>query len=49
MIYRPAPDAIIYLGRVSAPDEQTAIKVAIERLMVTNVYQQRALIARKAP
>jgi hypothetical protein len=46
-IYRRTPKADIFLGRVKARDEQTAISLAIEKLAVTNRYHQRALVARK--
>jgi hypothetical protein len=47
-IYRRTPKADVFLGRVKARDEQSAISLAIEKLAVTNRYHQRALIARKA-
>ena len=46
-IYCRTPKADVFLGRVKAPDEQTAISIAIEKLAVTNRYHQRALVARK--
>ena len=46
-IFRRTPKADVFLGRVEAPDEQTAIAIAIEKLVVTNRYHQRALVARK--
>jgi hypothetical protein len=48
VIFRRTPKSDIFLGRVNAPDEQTAISTAIEKLAVTNRYHQRALVARKA-
>ena len=47
-IFRRTSKADIFLGRVEARDEQSAISRAIESLAVTNRYHQRALIARKA-
>ena len=46
-IFRRTPKADVFLGRVEAPDEQTAVAIAIEKLAVTNRYHQRALVARK--
>jgi hypothetical protein len=42
------PQSDVFLGRVNAPDEQTAISTAIVKPLVTNRYHQRTLIARKA-
>jgi hypothetical protein len=36
-----------FLGYVEAPDDKTAIKVAIEQFEITNPEQQRRLIARR--
>jgi hypothetical protein len=46
-IFRRTSTADVFLGRVEAPDEQTALSIAIEKLAVTNRYHQRALVARK--
>ena len=47
-IFRRTPKADVFLGRVKARDEQTAIAAAIEKLDVPNRHHQRALVARKA-
>lgn len=46
-IYRLTGRAI-YLGQVNAPDEASAIKIAIEELRVSNPEHQKRLVARKA-
>lgn len=46
-IYRLSARAI-YLGQVTAPDENKAIKTAIKELPVTNPEHQKRLVARKA-
>jgi hypothetical protein len=46
-IYRLTGRAI-YLGLVTAPDEVSAIKTAIEELRVINPEHQKRLVARKA-
>ena len=46
-IYRLSVRAI-YLGQVTAPDEDKAIRVAIKELPVTNPEHQKRLVARKA-
>jgi len=34
-----------YVGRVEAPDAETAIKVAIEQFGITDTQQQKRLVA----
>jgi hypothetical protein len=46
-IYRLSAKAI-YLGQVSAPDEEKAIKVAIEDFEIANPHHQQRLVARRA-
>jgi hypothetical protein len=36
-----------FLGYVDAPDEKTAIKIAIEQFQITNLEQQKRLIVRR--
>jgi hypothetical protein len=36
-----------FLGFVDAPDEKTAIKIAIEQFQITNLEQQKRLIVRR--
>jgi hypothetical protein len=45
-IYRLASKAI-YLGQVTALDEDKAVKAAIKQLPVTNPHHQQKLVARK--
>jgi hypothetical protein len=47
-IYRVKGTPALNLGPVYAPDEETAIKKAIEEFKITNPEQQKPLIASRS-
>lgn len=48
-IFRRTAQEMIYMGEVTASDEDRAVKIAIDQLPVTNPHHQQKLVARRQP
>jgi hypothetical protein len=46
-IYRLRGTPAVYIGSVNAPDENSAIKKAIEEFQITDTEQQKRLVAQR--